>query len=98
MSKRRGRQQDSKNIETQGETEAVNMNAQERGDKPSVTIDGATYTLESLGEQGREQLQNLRVTDQEMRRLQDQLAIMQTARNTYARILGDVVKNVAPQA
>ncbi|MBF7053366.1 hypothetical protein IOC61_08500 [Halomonas sp. KAO] len=74
------------------------MEAKEQADTPSVTIDGVAYTLESLGDQGREQLQNLRVTDQEIRRLQDQLAIMQTARNTYARILGDVVKSVAPQA
>ncbi|WP_282039884.1 DUF6447 family protein [Halomonas alimentaria] len=99
MSKRHGLQQYSKDIKVQGETEAetVNMAGKEQGDKPLVTIDGATYTLESLGEQGRKQLQNLRVADQEVRRLQDQLAITQTARNTYARILSDVIKNVVPQ-
>lgn len=63
---------------------------------PTVTIDGQVYTLESLGQQGREQLQNLRVTDQELQRLQDQLAITQTARNTYARILAEVTKTVTP--
>nr|WP_269438964.1 DUF6447 family protein [Halomonas sp. IOP_6] len=62
----------------------------------TVTIDGKEYTLESLGQQGREQLQNLRVTDQELQRLQDQLAITQTARNTYARILAEVTQSVTP--
>lgn len=98
MSERRTSQQNSMYIESHGEKEAVVSNKQERGYKSSVTIDGVTYTLESLGDQGHEQLQNLRVTDQEIRRLEDQLAIMQTARNTYARILSDMVKNVAPQA
>lgn len=101
MSKRHSRQKDSvQGTEAQEapEAEAMNVDAKEQGDKPSVTIDGVTHTLESLGEQGREQLKNLQVTDQEIRRLQDQLAIMQTARNTYARILGDVVNNALPEA
>ena len=68
----------------------------EQAAQPTVTIDGKKYTLESLGQQGREQLQNLRVTDQELQRLQDQLAITQTARNTYARILGEVTQSVTP--
>ncbi|MCD6438714.1 MAG: hypothetical protein J7L56_10695 [Halomonas sp.] len=68
----------------------------EQATQPTVTIDGKEYTLESLGQQGREQLQNLRVTDQELQRLQDQLAITQTARNTYARILAEVTQSVTP--
>ncbi|MCC5904510.1 MAG: hypothetical protein JJT87_21585 [Halomonas sp.] len=63
---------------------------------PTVTINGQQYSLESLGEKGREQLQNLRVTDQELQRLQDQLAITKTARNTYARALAEVTKTVTP--
>ncbi|WP_244208639.1 DUF6447 family protein [Vreelandella andesensis] len=68
----------------------------EQAAQPTITIDGKEYTLESLGQQGREQLQNLRVTDQELQRLQDQLAITQTARNTYARILAEVTQSVTP--
>ncbi|AYF35783.1 hypothetical protein CUU95_09810 [Vreelandella alkaliphila] len=68
----------------------------EQAAQPTVTIDSKEYTLESLGQQGREQLQNLRVTDQELQRLQDQLAITQTARNTYARILAEVTQSVTP--
>ncbi|XGA80591.1 DUF6447 family protein [Halomonas sp. CH40] len=74
------------------EAVAVGENSQQ----PTITIDGKEYTLESLGQTGREQLQNLRVTDQEMQRMQDQLAITQTARNTYARILAEVVKDITP--
>lgn len=62
----------------------------------TITIDGKEYTLESLGQKGRKQLQNLRVTNTEMQRLQDQMAITQTARNTYARILAEVVQDITP--
>lgn len=66
------------------------------GKVPTVTIDGREYTLESLGEQGREQFHNLRVTDQELLRLQHQQAITQTARNTYARLLAKVLEDIEP--
>jgi len=79
---------------TTAEKEAVAVG--ENSQQPTITIDGKEYTLESLGQKGREQLQNLRVTDQEMQRMQDQLAIAQTARNTYARILAEVVKDITP--
>lgn len=54
---------------------------------PTVTIDGTDYPLDSLSEQAKAQLTNLRVVDQEIARLQMQLAIHQTARATYARVL-----------
>jgi len=54
---------------------------------PTVTIDGIDYALDSLSEQAKAQLDNLRVVDQEIAHLQTQLAIYQTARNTYARAL-----------
>lgn len=80
--------------ETTKKQEAVAVG--ESDQKPTITIDGKEYTLESLGQKGREQLQNLRVTDNEMQRLQDQMAITHTARNTYARILAEVVQNITP--
>lgn len=100
MSKRRSPNQsksgaavDSQVAHSEGEA-AVAVG--EQAVKPTVTIDGQQYTLESLGQQGREQLQNLRITDQELQRLQDRLAITQTARNTYARALAEVTKSVTP--
>ena len=68
----------------------------ESDQKLTITIDGKEYTLESLGQKGRKQLQNLRVANTEMQRLQDQMAITQTARNTYARILAEVVQDITP--
>ena len=53
----------------------------------NFTIDGTEYPLTSLSEEARSQLQMLRITDQEIQRLQWQLAIAQTARNAYTQAL-----------
>jgi hypothetical protein len=53
----------------------------------NFTIDGTEYPPSSLSDEARSQLQMLRITDQEIQRLQWQLAIAQTARNAYAQTL-----------
>lgn len=53
----------------------------------TITIDGTQYALDNLSENARAQIVNLRVTDQEIARLQTQLAIAQTARAAYAKAL-----------
>lgn len=55
----------------------------------TLTIDGAEYNLAELSENARHQVTNLRVTDQEIARLKQQLAIYQTARTAYARALSE---------
>lgn len=55
----------------------------------SITIDGVEYQLSELSEEARAQVVNLRVTDQEIAKLKQQLAIYQTARAAYARTLGE---------
>lgn len=55
----------------------------------TITIDGVEYQLSELSEEARAQVVNLRVTDQEIAKLKQQLAIYQTARAAYARALGD---------
>lgn len=55
----------------------------------TITIDGVEYQLSELSEEARAQVVNLRVTDQEIAKLKQQLAIYQTARAAYARSLGD---------
>ncbi|WP_404298468.1 hypothetical protein [Halomonas sp.] len=55
----------------------------------TLTIDGNEYNLADLSENARAQVVNLRVTDQEIARLKQQLAIYQTARASYARVLGE---------
>lgn len=55
----------------------------------TITIDGKNYELSNLSESARAQVGNLRVTDAEIKRIQAQLAIFQTARQAYATALKD---------
>jgi|TARA_Y100000780_G_scaffold212148_1_gene212216 glycerate kinase len=54
-----------------------------------LTIDGTEYNVADLSENAQNQVVNLRVTDAEIEKLKQQLAIYQTARTTYARALGE---------
>ena len=51
------------------------------------TIDGTPYPHESLNDVARSQIINLRATEQEIARQQSLLAMLQTARATYAQAL-----------
>ena len=51
------------------------------------TIDDKEYELDALSDGAKSQIVNLRVVDQEISKLQQQLAIMQTARNAYSAAL-----------
>lgn len=55
----------------------------------TVTIDGQSYQLDQMSDEAKNQLASLRVTDQEISRLQTQLAIAKTARNAYAKALSE---------
>lgn len=61
--------------------------AEENQTPRTVTIDGQQYELDKLSEQARNQVLNLRITDQEIQRLNHQLAITKTARVAYANAL-----------
>tara|TARA_R110001606_G_scaffold167189_2_gene311573 strand:+ start:7690 stop:8058 length:369 start_codon:yes stop_codon:yes gene_type:complete len=56
-------------------------------DNQAITIDGTDYNLADLSENARNQVVNLRVTDAEIAKLNQQLAIYQTARTAYANAL-----------
>ena len=58
---------------------------------PTITIDGKDYDADSLSDAAKARLTSLQVTDQEIQRLNIQLAISQTARNAYARALGELL-------
>ena len=62
----------------------------------SITIDGKDYALDKLSANARAQIVNLKVTDQEIARLQTQLAIVQTARAAYAQVLAAELKLADP--
>jgi nicotinic acid phosphoribosyltransferase len=53
----------------------------------TIKIDGQDYAVSALSDEAKAQVQNLRFTDQELARLQAQLAIAQTARISYAKAL-----------
>ncbi len=54
---------------------------------PYITVDGRDFDLDKLGEDARQQAMNINLADQEIHRLQVQLAIFQTARNAYVMAL-----------
>ena len=59
----------------------------------TVTIDGKSYSLDALSETARNQIINLRATEQEIARTQALLSMLQTARQAYAQVLkGEVDK------
>lgn len=54
---------------------------------PTIKIDNLEYDLDSLSDDAKAQLQSIQFVDQELARLQAQMAAMQTARNAYVRAL-----------
>ncbi|NYS62408.1 DUF6447 family protein [Vreelandella salicampi] len=55
----------------------------------TITIDGTEYNVADLSDNAKAQVTNLRVTDAEIEKLKQQLAIFQTARTAYARALSE---------
>jgi len=56
-------------------------------EKRKITIDGKEFDVESLSEDARRQIVSLRLADQRIAQLQQDLAFVQTARNAYAKAL-----------
>lgn len=52
-----------------------------------VTIDGKDYAFDDFNEIAKNQILNLRVADAKLAQLQQELALVQTARNAYAQAL-----------
>ena len=60
-------------------------------DEQTITIDGKEYKASELSDKVKSELISLRAAEQEMARLQTQMALLQTARNAYASsIKGDL--------
>lgn len=58
---------------------------------PTIKIDDKDYDLDQLSVEAKQQLEMLAATDARLRELQRDLAIAQTARNAYARALGELL-------
>lgn len=57
-----------------------------------ITINGTNYATTKLSQEALAQVQNIQAVDAEIGRLQQQLAIFQTARNAYSSALMNAVK------
>tara|TARA_B110000967_G_C18874227_1_gene557282 strand:+ start:1675 stop:1896 length:222 start_codon:yes stop_codon:yes gene_type:complete len=52
-----------------------------------ITIDGSEYELDSLSDNAKSQLQGIQVAEAEIKHLNVQIALAQTARNAYVHAL-----------
>ncbi len=57
-----------------------------------LTFDGVDYPIDKISEEARNQLANVRVTDQEIVRLRQQTAMVQTARGAYVQALKNALQ------
>lgn len=62
---------------------------------PTLTIDGKDYRADQLPEAARVQVANVQACEQEIARLQMQLAITQTARGAYLNALRDAMQGIS---
>ena len=61
-----------------------------------VTIDGVDYDSETMTQDSRQKLEMLKMTEQRIRQMQAELAMMQTARQAYANALKASLVAVPP--
>ena len=54
---------------------------------PKITVDGMEYNTEELTDNGKAQLASLQFLEVQMRKLQNEIAVYQTARNSYVAAL-----------
>lgn len=52
-----------------------------------VTIDGKEYEFENLSDDAKQQINNIRVAEQKLLQLQQETALVQTARAAYSAAL-----------
>lgn len=63
-----------------------------------ITLNGTRYATAKLSEPAKVQIANIKVVDAEIARLNQQLAIAQTARNAYSNALIAELKGVKEEA
>ena len=60
--------------------------------KHTVTIDGSAYTISAFSEQAKSLLSSLNLADKKLDQLQKEVAITQTAKNAYTKVLKSELK------
>ena len=56
-----------------------------------ITIDGTEYDTDNLSDDVKRQVQNVSYCDRKIEELKNEAAIIQTARNVYARSLSEML-------
>lgn len=64
-------------------------------EKQHVTIDGKQYPLEDLSETAKNQIVSIQAADQRINALRQELAFVQTARNSYVKALSENLPEVS---
>ena len=54
---------------------------------PKITVDGIDYNTEDLSDNGKAQLASLQFLDVQLSKIQGEIAVYQTARNSYVAAL-----------
>ena len=54
---------------------------------PKITVDGIEYNTEDLSDDGKAQLASLQFLEVQMSKLQNEIAVFQTAKNAYISAL-----------
>ena len=60
---------------------------------PKITVEGIEYNTEDLSDLGKAQLASLQFLESQMAKLQSEIAVYQTARNSYIAALKEDVEN-----
>ena len=58
---------------------------------PTIKIDNTDYDLDKLSAEAKAQLASIQFVDGELARIQAHAAALQTARNTYAKALNELL-------
>jgi len=60
---------------------------------PKITVDDIEYNTEDLSENGKAQLASLQFLEVQMKKIQSEIAVYQTARNAYITVLKTELEN-----
>ena len=61
---------------------------------PKITVDGIEYNTEDLTDNGKAQLASLQFLEAQMNKLKNEIAVYNTAKNSYIAALKDELKSV----
>ena len=64
---------------------------------PKITIDGVEYNTEDLSDNGKAQLASLQFLEVQMNKIKSEIAVYQTARNSYASALKLELESIAEE-